>query len=308
MQMRWRGSFSFFFGLFFCALAGSAEASPAGQPTFAFRLGVIAEKADRPAETLRQYSALQAYFNAQSGRRDLRIELVVARDIPEMISQFAQATVDAVLESVMPVLIIERHSSALEPVLLAWRDGLRQYQSLFFVRQDSSINALNDLQGHTLAFASDRSSAAFLVPLAVLREAGMSVRPTADTLASASAVRYVFAGRELNQAYWVQRGRVDAGAFKDSDWEQVPWVVRKDLRVIAQTPALPNWLLAFRSDLDPRIVQAIGRILLDMHKDTTGQDALRAAGHITKFELLQDTDLAAVDYWRQRLKYVDSVP
>jgi phosphonate transport system substrate-binding protein len=307
MQIQWRGFLLLSLGFLLGIVTSAVRAEPRDQESPLFRLGVITEKPDRPADTFRRYGPLHAYLRAALGNRNIRVDnLNVVLSVPEMANRFAQAAVDAVIEGVIPILIIEQRSSALDPALLVWRKGQRQYQSVFFVRHDSAVTTLDALRGHTIAFESPRSTSAFFVPLATLRERGLAVTRTDDTQAPADAVRYVFADAELNQAYWVQRGKVDAGAFNDGDWERVPEVVRKDLRIIERTPPLPRWLLAFRSDLDPRIRQAVTEILLDMHKHPAGQEALRDAERIAKIELLQGPDSAALDYWRQRFKYLDS--
>jgi len=263
-----------------------------------FRLGVISERPDRPSETLEQYGPLKGYLDRRLSERGIRVaDLVIARDIAEMARRIEQGDIDALIEGVIPTLSLQKRTGRLTPSLLIWRKGQRQYHSLFFVRRDSSINRLQDLPGKTIAFESSRSTSAYFVPLFVLRAAGLQVAPAEVDPPDPGAVRYLFAGSELNQAYWVHAGRADAGAFNDGDWERTPAPIRDELRVIDRTRPLLRWLLSFSTALEPGIRAAATEALLGMHLDPDGQEALKAAAQIARLEYLTDDDRANLAYW-----------
>jgi phosphonate transport system substrate-binding protein len=114
-------------------------------------------------------------------------------------------------------------------------------------------------------------------------------------------VRYLFAGTELNQAYWVERGKADAGAFNDGDWERTPELVRERLRIIHATPPLLRWLLAYRRGYPREARRAVNGVLLRMHESAEGRAALAQAERIARFEPLAASDLATLDRWRATL-------
>ena len=107
----------------------------------------------------------------------------------------------------------------------------------------------------------------------------------------------MFAGSETNQAYWVQRGRADAGAFNNGDWERVPEIVKQDLRIIYRTKPVLRWLFTFVEGLDEKTQSAVVNVLLSAHEDKAGQLALLAAEQISKFEPLTDDDKVNLAYW-----------
>lgn len=149
------------------------------------------------------------------------------------------------------------------------------------------INGMSDLTGKTIVFEGPGSTSAYSVPKAALQAEGLNLksiespstrpgtRPSAGPNSGPSAVRYLFAGSELNQADWVHRGRADVGAFNDGDWDRLPNTIKQDLKV--------------RSKLI--------EILLSAPTDETGRDALQTAARIARIESLSDADKSGIEYW-----------
>lgn len=268
----------------------------------AFHLGIINERPDRPSDALKQYARLHSYLRQRLERDHIQVgDLVIAHHLNDMTSLIDRGEVDALIEGVMPTLSIQRRTQSLSPALLAWRKGQRHYHTVFFVRQDSPIDSLLALRGKTIAFESPRSTSAYFVPLETLRAEGLTVSAAEEDRLAPNTVRYVLAGSELNQAYWVSAGRADAGAFNNGDWDRVPESVRRDLRVIHRTRSLLRWLVSFSDALDPQIRAAVTDALLDMHQNPEGRAALEEAEQIARFEVLTDEDRENLAYWSKML-------
>ncbi len=268
----------------------------------AFHLGIINERPDRPSDALKQYARLHSYLRQRLERDHIQVgDLVIAHHLNDMTRLIGRGEVDALIEGVMPTLSIQRRTRSLSPALLVWRKGQRHYHTVFFVRQDSPIDSLLALRGKTIAFESPRSTSAYFVPLATLRAEGLTVSAAEEDRLAPNTVRYVLAGSELNQAYWVSAGRADAGAFNNGDWDRVPESVRRDLRVIHRTRSLLRWLVSFSDALDPQIRAAVTDALLDMHQNPEGRAALEEAEQIARFEVLTDEDRENLAYWSKML-------
>lgn len=297
-----------------------------------FRLGVVNERIDRPDFSLEQFGELQQYLDRHLLAHGMGgAELVVAADIDDMQRRVAGGEVDALIEGVLVTLAIAKQVDRLRPALVVWRKGQRQYHSVFFAAQDSAIVELTDLAGKTLAFESPRSTSAYFVPRAALRAAGLSLRPADEAARQAAATaavmadhprayhpgadhpgtdesasaRFRFAGSELNQAYWVQRGRADAGAFNNGDWERLPERLRGHLRIFHRTRPLLRWLLSFDSTFPATKRDAVIAVLTEMHQNAAGQAALRQAARIARFEPLTASDRESLDYWAGVLGQLD---
>ncbi|MCP5158944.1 MAG: phosphate/phosphite/phosphonate ABC transporter substrate-binding protein [Gammaproteobacteria bacterium] len=271
-----------------------------------FKLGVINERLNQPDFVLAQYSRLRDYLNTRLQIAGIRVVLVIARDVPDMADKLVAQEVDAVIEGAFPTLDIERRTDRLQTTLLAWRKGQREYHTVFFSRKNGPVATLADLRGRVLVFETPRSTSAHAVPKAFLRQQGFVLVPAEQTSAPSDAIRYVFAGAEINQAYWVLYGKGDAGAFNNGDWERLPSSLQEQLRIIAQTSPLLRWLCSFRQGIDPETQATVEEVLISMHQDPAGREALKAASNIRRFERLTATDQDRLASWRTMLTPVES--
>ncbi|NEV64934.1 phosphate/phosphite/phosphonate ABC transporter substrate-binding protein [Thiorhodococcus minor] len=273
-----------------------------GSPTPAgFRIGVISERSGAPSHAIAQYGPMLDYLQDALRHTEIAVsELAVAEHLEEMRGWIAAGQIDALFESLIPSLKLEIETARIRPRLLVWRKGQRVYRTLFFTRQDSPIRQLQDLRGRSLAVESARSTSAFFLPKLTLEAWGMHLRPEGSRR-SPEDILYSFAGSELNQAYWVERGKADAGAFNDGDWTRTPRTLRKRLRIFHRTPPLLRYLLSFRTDLPASIREPVEAALLAMHKDAAGRGTLTRASRITRIEPFTDADRAQLETWRARL-------
>lgn len=268
-----------------------------------FRLAVINERPEKPDYAFNQYGLLHAYLSERLKQHGIEVgPLLVAGSVRELANLIKDDKVDAFLEGVMPTIDIQGRTKKVSPGLLVWRKGQSQYHSVFFVRKDSPITNLEALRDKTIVFESLRSTSAYYVPKATLQAQGLSlVANTSFSEPKAGDIHYLFAGSEINQAYWVLRSRADAGAFNNGDWDRVPEIVKQDLRIIYRSKPILRWLFTFVDGLDQETQSAVIRVLLNAHEDEPGQQALLAAGQIAKFEVLTDEDRANLAYWSDLL-------
>ncbi len=137
----------------------------------------------------------------------------------EMLHLLRQGEVDFISETPLSALLFAEKGGT-EIILREWKKGVASYHTVFIARKDSGIDSVSDLKGKIIAFEDRGSTSAFLVPLSVLRAAGIeavemaSFRDTPPT----GKVGYVFAGSEENISFWVHKGFVHAGAYSNQDW------------------------------------------------------------------------------------------
>jgi phosphonate transport system substrate-binding protein len=113
------------------------------------------------------------------------------------------------------------------------------------------------------------------------------------------AVRFVFAGSEENQAYWVAHGRADAAAFNTEDWADLPAKLREELRMVHTTDPILRWLLSFHRKTAPLVRRTVAEELLAMNNGPAGLEILRQARGIRKFERPAAADEEAIARWRE---------
>ncbi|MCB1742257.1 MAG: phosphate/phosphite/phosphonate ABC transporter substrate-binding protein [Gammaproteobacteria bacterium] len=283
-----------------CAILVLVFAQAVRADSSVFQFGVINERPDKPDFALRQFGAFHQYLEATLGKDGIEVgPLRIAQSLDEMAAMLQSGEVDALVEGVMPTLYLEDATAALEPALLVWRKGQRQYHSVFFVRQDSSIRSLTDLRGRTIAFESPRSTSAYFIPAATLAEHGLRTIPDGTTSHTEEpVVRHMFAGSEANQGYWTLAGKSEAGAFNDGDWQRLPDSVRSRLRVIHRTRPVLRWLISYRVGLEPSTRNAATALFTTMHENEAGRAALRQAERIARIEPLSQEDIRNLDAWK----------
>ncbi|MGR9101340.1 MAG: phosphate/phosphite/phosphonate ABC transporter substrate-binding protein, partial [Gammaproteobacteria bacterium] len=158
-----------------------------------------------------------------------------------------------------------------------------------------------NLQGKKIAFEKPLSTSGYYLPLSTLLNHNLACVESGVGEAEKEAVRFMFAGTELNQAYWVHSGKVDAGAFNDSDWDVTPKQIRKDLRIIYQTNPVMRWLFSFHKNMPVGLRRKVTAILTGMHEDPNGKSALRDAKNIARIEKFSKQDEMDFKRWKDLL-------
>lgn len=283
---------------FICLWAHASADDGADRALPVYRLAVISERESNPSATMTEMSDLLRVLERRLQHDGVVLApLRVADSIDQLSALLRRGEVDGFFEGAMAVVELSRVHAFIEPSLLLWRKGQRTYHSVFFVRNNSHWQDLDGLQGARLVFESERSTSAFRLPLMMLGNAGYELRPDSQQPAAPGQLLYRFAGSELNQAYWVDRGLADVGAFNNGDWERVPLTVREHLRIIGRSPEVPRWIFAIDNRRAPDLQRKMQSALLAMSTTQEGRDALMAASSVTGVELLGAPERHLLQQW-----------
>ena len=237
---------------------------------------------------------------ADVGIREGRV--LMARDAQQMASYLRRGQVDWVTETAGTGMLLQERSSA-QPLLLTERDGVARYRTVFFVRRDSGLDALEDLRGRSVAFQNNASTSAYFIPAIELLRRSMSLSLLLSPMdkPSGGTVGYVFARSELNIGAWVHKRLVDAGTMSDLDWNnpvRVPASYRKDLEVIHISEPVPRALEMVRADLDPKVRARLRELLIEAAGDPAAREALEYFFHTTRFMPIDDEARKALERLR----------
>lgn len=265
---------------------------------------VLGRISDDPKFNYEQLKPLLDYVVPRM--RDVGItegRILMARDAQQMTSYLRRGRVDWVTETAGTAMRLQERAGA-RPLLLTERGGVNRYRGLFFVRRDSGLEKLEDLEGRAVAFQSTASTSAYFAPAVELLDAGQRLeillspmdRPAQDS------VGYVFARSEMNIATWVHKGLVDAGVVSNLDWDDVrrmPPAFRADFRIIHETPDYPRALEMVRGDLDPKVEARLREVLLQASSDPEAREALQLFFRTTRFMPVDPASRQALDHLRQ---------
>lgn len=224
--------------------------------------------------------------------------ILMARDLQQMSSYLRRGRVDLINETAGNASVLEDRGVA-SSFLITERDGVLRYHTLFFVRQDSSIDSLSSLRGHSVAFQSPYSTSAYYLPASHLLAEGEALEPLLSPTdrPSSDRVGYLYARTELNITTWVHKRLVDAGVLSNLDWidpRRVPKAFLPDLRIIGRTEDVPRAMMLARSGLDPRVQARLREVLLEASNDPAAAEALRKFLGTTRFVPIDGADRAAL--------------
>ena len=280
--------------------AATVPASAAGDE----RVLVLGRISDDPKAHYEQLKPLLDYVVPRM--RDVGItegRILMARDTQQMTSYLRRGRVDWVTETAGTGMRLQERAGA-RPLLLTERGGVSRYHGVFFVRRDSGLERLNDLEGRTVAFQNTASTSAYFAPATALLDAGQRLEILLSPMdrPSADSVGYVFARSELNIAAWVHKRLVDAGVVSNLDWDDVrrmPPAFRRDFRVIHETQDFPRALEMVRGDLDPKVEARLREVLLEAANDPAARDALNVFFRTTRFMPVDPASQQALDNLRR---------
>jgi phosphonate transport system substrate-binding protein len=250
------------------------QPTPSGQAVAALVLGDVGNS---PTDTIKTYQPLADYLAEKLAEYGITVGMVkTAPDIETMAQMLTNDQVDVYFDSAYPAMIVTNTSDA-KPILRRWKGGAGEYHTVFFVRADSGIASLDDLRGKMIVFENSFSTSGFMLPMAHLIGAGYNPveksgldQPVAD-----NEIGYVFTVLENAAVEWVARGRAPAGAADNLTYDELVVDAPAELRILAETEAIPRHIVMVRGDLDPKVVEAITQSLLDLNKTPEGQAILK---------------------------------
>ena len=297
-----RSRFAFALALFGAAVLGGVLApARAADDDHVLVLGRIS---DDPRAHYEQLKPLLDYVVPRM--KDVGItegRILMARDAQQMNSYLRRGRVDWITETAGTAMRLQERAGA-RPLLLTERGGVNRYHGVFFVRRDSGLEKLADLEGRTVAFQNTASTSAYFAPMVELMDAGqrMEILLSPMDRPGANSVGYVFARTELNIAVWVHKRLVDVGVVSNLDWDdprRIPPAFRQDFRIIHETPDYPRALEMVRGDIDPKVEARLREVLLQAAQDPDAKEALRLFFRTTRFLPVDPASEQALDHLRR---------
>lgn len=172
----------------------------------------------------------------------------------------------------------------MEPLLLSWKEGERDYHSVFIVPNDSEIT-FDNLEGKTIVFEDKESTSGYMLPLTHLKNSGYSIE--------SSGINMIFSHDDENTPIWVLEGKGDLGIISNLDFEDTPFNIKKELKIIESTNSIPRQLVLIKSEMESKL--EIKEILLDMNDSERGKEILEKISHTSKFsEIDHEKDIVSI--------------
>ncbi|MBF0261640.1 MAG: phosphate/phosphite/phosphonate ABC transporter substrate-binding protein [Magnetococcales bacterium] len=263
-----------------------------------------------PVKEIRQYTPIAQHLAARLGYpRPDEGRVIVARDIRHMAEMIKLGEVDIYIDSPLSSLGVNRLSGA-EMVLRRWKHDIPEYESLIFVRNESKIESLSDLEGEIIGFKDPNSTSGYLLPRIALTESGLDLVPASRLKAQTKPgqIGYQFTNANENTIVWVLFGKIAAGAIAWDELLSRPSSEQERLRVIHQTPALPRHVVNFRPGLTSETREALIDALIDLERSPAGKELLKAFENTTRFDLLPPETLLQLEQIRPAVLAILGIP
>ncbi|MBA4371979.1 MAG: hypothetical protein C0402_03865 [Thermodesulfovibrio sp.] len=248
-----------------------------GKQTHSLRLGVVPLQA--PSIMFRKFAPLSAYLSGQLGRKvDLRVSIDMesaVREIGENITQLcAMGPADYIYaNSKYGVTVIAK----------ALRKGKPFHRAAIVVSAGSGLQSVSELKGRSMAFTSENSATGHVIPLAVLREAGVMTNDLKS---------YKFLGNHTSVADGVLSGEFEAGAMMEETAERYK---ERGLKILGLSAEIPEFNICGNTSLDDATIKAIRNALVSL--DSSRKDDLAVLTSMGKdctgFMAATESDYAA---------------
>ena len=235
---------------------------------------------------LERYTPLADYL---SGKIGLKIKLKVLARYGNIIDNFVSSGMDGAFFGSFTYALAHQKIGVEVLARPEGFDGVSTYYGYIFARADGGIRDIRDMKGKRFVFVDKATTAGYLLPLAYFKEQGV------DNYRTYFKETY-FAGTHEGAIQDVLDKKADIGSAKNTILDRMiaaDPAIRRQLKIIAESPEVPENGLALRADLAASIKTALQNVLLNMHHDPAGSRILKTFG-ANKFILTTDKDYEPV--------------
>lgn len=211
------------------------------------KMGII--PLESPAEMHRKFSPISKYLSKRLGIPvELRVQSdygTTIKDIGEGITKLCYMTPSTYIKS--------RNEYGVEVLVMALRDGRPYHHVVIIARADNDrVNKIQDIKGKTFAFGDILSTSSYIVPMAMLKEAGIGLNDLDF---------YDFRGHHDDVVRAVLDGEFDAGGVMESVAEKFK---KEGLKFIKVSGNIPEFNICANKDLPMEDKQRIKEALIGL--------------------------------------------
>jgi phosphonate transport system substrate-binding protein len=247
-------------------------------------IGLIPEQ--NVFKQVERYKPLGKYIEKKTG---IAVKFTILSRYGNIIERFQQEKMDGAFWGSFTGAMAIRQLG-IEPIVRPlWLDGTSTYHGHIFVRKDSNIRNVADMQGKRIAFVEKATTAGYVFPMAHFREHGVNN-------IDAYFKEYYFVGSHDAAVHALLKRETDIGCAKNTIYDMMSRNDRRvenELVILAESPDVPSNGLGMRKTLDPAIRRQLSDVLLGMAKEPDGGEILKTFGAI-RFLATTKEDYTAV--------------
>jgi phosphonate transport system substrate-binding protein len=266
---------------------GKDTSAKGGEPIQVEQSVTIAMVSSDPEQARQELKPFVDFINPFLDDQEIHLNPYVAESESAMSRAILNGEVDFYLNSPFSVYRAVK-TGKMKAVARQWRDGVAEYHSVILARPESAFQGIHDLSRRRIAFEDSGSSSAYFLPAFILTQAGYRLLDGASDPGEPDKphLHYFFSGREETSLEWLLEGKVDLAAVSSIFYSELPPEMKTKVQVIGESPKIPRYLLAIRSDLDPVVEDTILAILMDMETSSEGRAVLGNFYNTRRFDLI----------------------
>jgi len=218
------------------------------------------------AQPSRIYSEWTPFVNYLEKKLNRPISIIIPKGFGNMQQAIANKELDFFYVNSYVFYRMKQEGKALALAQMKNINGQIVSQSELFVRSDSNINSIYELKGKTIGFVSPMGAGGYLAPRAYLNINGVQ---------APGEVKMIFTKNLSTSLHHVLLGKLDVATMCGVNFELMSLKIQTgDLRIIGKSDPYPENVMAARSDIDPKIMQKLTDIFIDMPNHSDGQKSL----------------------------------
>ncbi len=251
----------FFLTVFFLLLLFAPQHSMADeQKTIRFGVLSIAQ----PSRIFTNWQPFADYMSQQLGQP---VEIVIPRGFGKMKKTISEGGVDFFYVNSLVFYRLKQEGKAIAVAQMQNITGQTTSHSEIFVKRDSSIDTVDDLQDKNIAYVSPMGAGGYLAPRAYLYESGLQ---------SGIDNHESFTKNLSNTIHGVLLGDYDAGTMCGVNYKLMSKKIETgELKVIAVSNDYPENVIGARSTLAQDEITKFRHIVLNMPDNPEGKVVLQ---------------------------------
>ena len=198
---------------------------------------------------------------------DLGISKVETREInsiSQMIDALTTGQIDWVTSELFPALIYAEYTNA-DIFEQNFKSGLPKFYSVFFVRKDSDLTSIDNLERKMLMFGNAFSSGSYFAPYYELNERRYTLvnygAKQDDEIIGKRRLYYKFSYNESEIVRSLLARKADIGVMSNYDYDAIPDEKKQQLKVIHSTASFARYVEVIRNDLDLAVKKRLRELI-----------------------------------------------
>jgi len=232
-------------------------------------IGLIPE--ENIFDQVKKHRPLAAYLSKKLG---IKVRLTILSRYGDIIDKFESGKMDGAFFGIMTGYLAMEKLGVVPIATPVGLDGKSTVQSYIFVRKDSGIKTVKDMQDKRIAFVDSLTVTGYLFAVSYLKEQGVH-NP------EAYFKEHYFTGSHDSVIYSVLDNRADIGCAKDRIYKKMiekDRSINNELTVIATSRDFPSATLCVRKSMPTQLKTKLKNVLLRMGEEAEGKEVLNKLG------------------------------